>query len=70
MRTLTVAEGTGTVIVHRGRADVKDRHGYVGRLVRLSNGRWRDLARPHLSFRGPAEGAEDMIEQQALAAVA
>lgn len=67
MRTRMFAEGHGIVEVHRGRAHMHLDGHYIGRATRMATGMWRDLARPHLSFAGPVEAAEDMAENLAAA---
>lgn len=62
MRRLPIVEGRGHVEVRRGRGDVRYGECYYGQVTRMTNGRWRHQLRPHLSFRGPAEAAEDIID--------
>lgn len=63
MRRIVIAEGTGTVKIKRRRGVVRHDGRYLGRVIRTTNGRWRDPSRPHLTFHSPAEAAESMVQE-------
>lgn len=59
MRTLTIADGRGTVRVARNRATVRVDGQFLGQLVRVG-GRW--IAPTGETYDGPAVAAEDLAD--------